>query len=48
MLAFNHKKYKQFSKRILGVLLDETFLNHWDFDATTKALIGDDIFNSII
>ncbi len=27
--------------------LEDTFLDNWDFDATTRALIGRDIFNSL-
>ena len=30
-----------------GIFLMNTFLDNWDFDATTKALIGGDIFNSL-
>ena len=45
-LLANHKSYLE-SPNDYWDFLNETFLNNWDFDATTKALIGGDIFNSL-
>ena len=45
-LLANHKIYVEFPNKYWNFLEDK-FLNNWDFDATTRALIGDDIFNSM-
>ncbi len=45
-LLVNHKNYAD-SPNKYWQFLNETFLDNWDFDATTKALIGDEIFNSL-
>ena len=45
MLA-NHKNYLESPNEYWNFLKD-TFLNNWDFDATTKALIGNEIFTSL-
>ena len=45
-LLANYKHYVE-SPNEYWNFLKETFIDNWDFDATTKALIGDDIFNSL-
>ena len=45
-LLANHKIYVEFPNEYWNFLAD-TFLDNWDFDATTRALIGNEIFNSI-
>lgn len=45
-LLTNHKKYKE-SPNKYWRLLEATFFENWDFDATTRALIGNEIFNSL-
>ncbi len=45
-LLANHEIYEE-SPNEYWQFLNETFLDNWDFDATTRALIGDDIFNSL-
>ena len=45
-LLANHKVYEE-SPNEYWQFLNETFLDNWDFDATTRALIGSDIFNSL-
>lgn len=45
-LLANYKNYLD-SPNEYWKFLNETFLENWDFDATTKALIGSDIFNSL-
>ena len=45
-LLANHKIYVQFPNKYWN-FLEDTFLDNWDFDATTKALIGNDIFNTL-
>ncbi len=45
-LLANHKIYVEFPNKYWD-FLEDTFLVNWDFDATTRALIGDDIFNSL-
>ena len=45
-LLANHKIYVEFPNKYWNFLKD-TFLDNWDFDATAKALIGADIFNSL-
>ena len=45
-LLSNHKIYLE-SPNEYWNFLDKTFLDNWDFDATTRALIGGDIFNSL-
>ena len=45
-LRANYKNYVE-SPNEYWNFLNETFLENWNFDATTKALIGSDIFNSL-
>ena len=45
-LLVNYKNYLESPNKYWN-FLEETFLDNWDFDATTKALIGGDIFNSL-
>ena len=45
LLAY-HKNYSESPDEYWNFIAD-TFLEYWDFDATTKALIGSDIFNSL-
>ena len=45
-LLANHKNYLEFPNEYWNFLKD-TFLDNWNFDATTKALIGNEIFNSL-
>ena len=45
-LLANHKIYVEFPNKYWN-FLEGTFLGNWDFDATTRALIGGDIFNSL-
>ena len=45
-LLANHKNYLE-SPNEYWNFLNDTFLDNWDFDATTKALIGNKIFNSM-
>ena len=45
-LLANHKNYLEYPNEYWNFLKD-TFLDNWDFDATTKALIGNEIFNSL-
>ena len=45
-LLANHKIYVEFPNRYWN-FLEDTFLDNWDFDATTRALIGNEIFNSL-
>ena len=45
-LLANHKIYEE-SPNKYWQFLNETFLENWDFDATTKALIGNEIFNGL-
>ena len=45
-LLANHKNYLESPNEFWDFLKD-TFLENWDFDATTKALVGGDIFNSL-
>ena len=45
-LLINHEFYKE-SPNTYWNFLNETFLHNWDFDATTKALIGNEIFKSL-
>ena len=45
-LLANHKKYLESPSEYWN-FLNENFLCNWDFDTTTKALIGSDIFNSL-
>ncbi len=45
-LLVNYKNYLESPNQYWNFLKD-TFLDNWDFDATTKALIGGDIFNSL-
>ena len=45
-LLANHKIYVEFPNKYWN-FLEDTFLDNWDFDATTKALIGNDIFNTL-
>ena len=42
-LLANHKNYLEFPNEFWN-FLGNTFLDNWDFDATTKALIGNEIF----
>lgn len=44
-LLTNYKDYLE-SPNDYWNFLENTFLYNWDFDATTRALIGNDIFNS--
>ena len=44
-LLTNYKDYLE-SPNDYWSFLENTFLYNWDFDATTRALIGNDIFNS--
>ncbi len=43
-LLASHKIYQE-SPNKYWHFLNETFLDNWDFDATTKALIGNEIFD---
>ena len=45
-LLANHKIYVEFPNKYWN-FLENTFLDNWDFDATTRALIGVDISNSL-
>ncbi len=45
-LLYNYESYIEFPNKFWD-FLDKTFLDIWDFDATTKALIGNEIFNSL-
>ena len=45
-LLANHKIYVEFPNKYWN-FLEDTFLDNWDFDATTRALIGNEIFNSL-
>ena len=45
-LLANYQQYIQ-SPNTYWEFLEKTFLINWDFDATTKALIGNEIFNSL-
>ncbi len=45
-LLANHKIYLEFPNKYWN-FLEGTFIDNWDFDATTRALIGGDIFNSL-
>ena len=45
-LLANHKIYVEFPNKYWN-FLEDTFLDNWDFDATTRALIGGNIFNSL-
>ncbi|MDC3106220.1 ABC transporter substrate-binding protein [Gammaproteobacteria bacterium] len=45
-LLLNYKLYLESPNKYWN-FLNETFLDNWDFDATTKALIGNKIFNSL-
>ena len=45
-LLLNHKVYKE-SPNKYWIFLNETFIDNWDFDATTKALVGSKIFESM-
>lgn len=45
-LLLNYENYLDSPNRYWD-FLDETFLDNWDFDATTKALIGNEIFHSL-
>ncbi len=45
-LLANYKKYQNFPNEYWS-FVNETFSDNWNFDATTKALIGHDIFNSL-
>ena len=45
-LLANHKNYLQ-SPNEFWNFLEDTFLDTWDFDTTTKALLGNEIFNSL-
>ena len=45
-LLVNHKIYEE-SPNKYWQFLNETFLENWDFDATTRALIGNEIFNTL-
>ena len=45
-LLANYKVYEE-SPNEYWQFLNETFLDNWDFDATTRALIGNEIFNSL-
>ena len=45
-LLANYKDYLKFPNEYLS-FLEDTLLNNWDFGATTKALIGGEIFNSL-
>ena len=45
-LLVNYKFYLESPNEYWG-FLNENFLHYWDFDATTKALIGSEIFNSL-
>ena len=46
VLLANYKNYLE-SPNQYWHFLDDIFLNNWDFNATTKALIGNEIFNSL-
>ena len=45
-LLVNHKIYVAFPNKYWN-FLEDTFLDNWDFDATTRALIGNEILNSL-
>ncbi len=45
-LLASHKIYEE-SPNKYWQFLNETFLENWDFDATTRALIGNEIFNTL-
>ena len=45
-LIINHKNYLE-SPNEFWSFLDKTFLDNWDFDATTQALLGRKIFLSL-
>lgn len=45
-LLANYKHFLEYPN-VYWNFLNETFLENWDFDATTKALIGGDTFNSL-
>ncbi len=45
-LLANYKNYSKYPNRYWE-FLNETFLDNWDFEATAKALIGDEIFNAL-
>ncbi len=45
-LLANYKEYLESPNEYWNFLKD-TFLRHWDFDATSKALIGSEIFTSL-
>ncbi len=45
-LLANHKIYEE-SPNKYWQFLNETFLDNWDFNATTRALIGNEIFNGL-
>ena len=45
-MLVNYKNYLESPNKYWN-FLEDTFLDNWDFDATTKALIGNDIFNSL-
>ena len=45
-LLANHKSYRD-SPNKYWQFLNETFMDNWDFDATAKALIGNEIFNTL-
>ena len=45
-LLANHKNYLECPNEFWN-FLERTFLDNWDFDATTRALVGNEIFNSL-
>ena len=45
-LLANHKIYVEFPNKYWN-FLEDTILDNWDFDATTRAVLGNEIFNSL-
>ena len=45
-LLANYKNYKE-TPNTYWSFINDTFLINWDFDATTRALIGNEIFSSL-
>tara|TARA_B100000989_G_scaffold290801_1_gene264400 strand:+ start:707 stop:1384 length:678 start_codon:yes stop_codon:yes gene_type:complete len=45
-LLANHKIYVEFPNKYWN-FLEDTFIDNWDFDATTKAMMGNEILNSL-
>ena len=45
-LLINYKIYRDFPNKYWN-FLNETLINNWDFQATTRALLGNEIFQSL-